>query len=109
MGNKKIGKCGEWKGNPPKGQMTPRGSVGYDGKWEVLFWKVPDKGKAAQIHERDNGEIAHKIFFPTELEARNFLYWPKLRKPTIKEIEAEIEKCPWDEASRGRQKWFDLF
>ncbi|MCX6761363.1 MAG: hypothetical protein NTY33_00740 [Candidatus Moranbacteria bacterium] len=107
---KKIGKCGEWKGDPPKGQMTPRESVGFEGKWEILFWKVPGKGRAAQIHERDNGEIAYKIFFSTESEAKSFLYLPDLRQPTIEEIEAAIEECPWTEPSRGRrQKWFDLF
>jgi hypothetical protein len=105
----KIGKCGEWKGNPPKGEMTPRKSVGFDGRWEILFWLVPGKGRVAQIHERDNREVAYKIFFPTESEARAFLYWPDRRKPTIKEIETVIKKCPWTELSRGRrQKWLDL-
>jgi hypothetical protein len=100
--------CNQWDPSrptdPPKGQMTPRKSIGWSGSWEVLIWLVEGKVRGAQIHEGKNG-TAYKIFFPTEKEARDFLKNPA----ELPRIEAEIEKCPWSEPSIGkRQKWLDF-
>jgi hypothetical protein len=95
---------GEWKGNPPKGQMTPRekigviqDAIGLD--WEILFWAVEGKSAAAQVLIRENLSVGMKIFFPTEKEARKWITKPT--KPTLRQIKAALRKCKWHEPSRG--------